>query len=1653
MKNVNLKQMKPNKGKRKMKLMRLLLLLPLFATNYAVAQTGGQEGHEGLYMYKDFKPENQFSNKGDLILRSFVTGEVTSQKVAVPCDIVLVVDQSGSMKNNSDMAKYTPRPEQNYTYNSYGYNSYYYLHTDGEYYQVYRDRDPSGTDPRVRFLYVTIGGTRYYLSGNNPVATIEHPASPTGQYDNIWKGVLYEQTMQTRLAALKDAAQLFVKQISDNAASEGVNHRVAIVGFSNKANNSFTGTELLSTQNKVTYSENGVTDTQYRDALVNANVDGSLNPRLTTAVDRIWANSSTYMQYGLDMADKILEKRREKTYTLPDGTEVPRSTIVVFFTDGACGRAALANDATWYYNRTTPNVQDQGITADEVITKANSIKEKGVTLFSIGIFGGADPTAAYRSTTSGSGDTQEWHYNVACSNGLMQFMSSNYGYWDEDHTVFTPEVTSFTGRTTSTYTTTSSANTANNAHAQKGFYMAASNSDELTKVFTKISSQISSDVYDLGTETIVQDVVSEYFVLPEGTTVDDIKVTVANCTGGDDASGWVFDEDHATTDANIEVTLGEDNKTVSVTGFDFKQNYVAKIVDGSSTTWRGQELIISFPIEAVPDLWGDQFPTNTTTSVIWPNGPTGGSPIPFPVPVHTLKRHTWVEYVTEDPGTNAISIETNDGVRTAHIKSKEGLAWFISLVTGYNGQDPDPELNALLEADVDMSSLNWVSIGGNEGYYKETGTSGVYEFVYGTSHAGYTGQFDGQGHTIRGLRNQASVVIQPGMFGRVHGEGAEVKNTFIMDCDFITCKEGYFGIIADTISDGAVVYNCEASGLLRTHATNPYDADPVIYKDMSYDPQKAHLGGLVGLVGRHDNFVNPGDDAFAVNAPAEVHSCISVADIKGYDMGGAVAEIAGEDAAGNSSYLRNTFSYPTFCHWQPTVGSAVGGLVAVNYGKVENCYLRERAVEGEQLGVKDILDNLVMDAKKGLRGTAYLGLLVGNNDGSVSYCYLPEEIITSHPLTSKGNVVGLTEIAKFTETETPYMYKHADNSVTMFTASKAATYLKEEWPGMLNSLNAWVEAANGTGSKYTKWFRTTADGINNDYPVLKIMDFEAVGSDDQIRLYYGGVNDLIKTGGRMFHNDYAENTLDKSDDFVCLYQNTENVVSNVATLYINEDVAMTHADGATVTAYVGITLDNSAGESGAMSGHPTQPNPDDEIDWHMFSTSLSNAPLGINYTDYNVHNFSYDAEQNPDYYFFSENDKDGYFPSIEYHAGNYNADWDFYTFEEKYHHWMNFKRNSKSHWDEDPNTGHANLPYSNDNSSTLEVGKGYLLAIANETFFQSHGTLNNGGITYLASYTSNPFTMGYNLIGNPYQSYLDFSKFVETNSTIDSYVILDEDARGYVTVAATGSDNTYPEGYVAPGNMIHMHQGFFVHVDGSTTINFNNGMRSIDKTSEPYFRGSKHNYPLVNLVVKEENGNREYLTVETNRPSVGGAKKLNGLRSGNSQMYAHADNNDYAILFATEDMNEVPVRFTTDADATYTMIWNTQNGEFTKLQLIDNIAGVTVDMLASDEYTFTSKTTDFESRFRLVFHAIGDDEDDDEAETEDGDFAFFDGSNLVVSGTGMLSVCDINGRVIYSANLNGTQSSVSMPDMARGLYLLRLTNSASTKVQKIVIRK
>ncbi|MBQ8957738.1 MAG: hypothetical protein IJ057_04470 [Bacteroidales bacterium] len=542
-----------------------------------------------------------------------------------------------------------------------------------------------------------------------------------------------------------------------------------------------------------------------------------------------------------------------------------------------------------------------------------------------------------------------------------------------------------------------------------------------------------------------------------------------------------------------------------------------------------------------------------------------------------------------------------------------------------------------------------------------------------------------------------------------------------------------------------------------------------------------------------------------------------------------------------------------------------------------------------------------------------------------------------------------------------------------------------------------------------------------------------------------------------------------------------NTASNVR-VYIDENVGLTQANGNTLNARVGVTLDNTDGSN--LGGQP--------YDWHMFSSALNEVPMGLVYhtneegyegvSDYSILNHYSNLVANgisqtdyesrmymdpPKTTWNTTEGQKGYFPT-DTPYGTWRSEaattgsFDFYTFSEPFYHWINFKREGKEglydHWHNDATDEgyHNNIAYANE--SEMQNGKGYLLAVSKPSMLMADGELNNGemsvNVTCSALEGAQASLKGVNLIGNPYQSYLDADQFMDANG-LNVYYILDADARGYIARVRGGSEPAEGENYVkaynAPAYM-HPHQGFFVRVTADKQqLTFANEMRRAEGDEHSNFRGTEvPHYPMVTMICSDGNGMNDFATVELGRPEMGGGEKLKSMRSGDASIWFHMEEKDWHVAFAPEGTMSVAMRFAAYADGVYTLRWQKANADFHYMHLIDNVTGADIDCLRESEYRFEGKTTDYASRFRLVFDYTGVEENEGLAQPQD--FAFMMGDELVVTGEGLLQVFDLTGRCLATEELHGAQSRVAMPKAATALYVLRLTNTGSVRTQKLVVR-
>ncbi|MBR6879126.1 MAG: T9SS type A sorting domain-containing protein [Bacteroidales bacterium] len=758
---------------------------------------------------------------------------------------------------------------------------------------------------------------------------------------------------------------------------------------------------------------------------------------------------------------------------------------------------------------------------------------------------------------------------------------------------------------------------------------------------------------------------------------------------------------------------------------------------------------------------------------------------------------------------------------------------------------------------------------------------------------------------------------------------------------------------------------------------------------------KNNLGTNGGLVG-----INGGT----------IHSSFAVTTLKGgQSMGGLVGI--------NNGDLINAYSAAEI-----SGGNAMAGLVSTNNGRVENCY---NATNAE-----------VAFASK--------------NNGAIKYCYTAEveegeptyvKLAADNATLENHGTYG----AVLDRKALGYMY--GDNKVTAEGNGYVKTtheYLNNHavvWDGLLSVLNQWVADNSG----YTAWNRPLTQDLNGDLPILIFPKDNCMGNlaaeEGKLLRYsafddsHNGLDNLLGT----IYNGKSAN--------IYLYNNATGVLNGTGNnkLFIHEDVALLQdaSNNTPVQATVGVTFENSSKSAKDFWGNTLT------YDWHLLSTPLSNAPLGITYN-----------EGGNNYW---ENEDTGQVKTVQggYMPNDINTQdtvqWDFYTYYEPQYHWINFKRNSDSHYhyDENDQGVHEQIEY--DNETELIRGRGYMMAIQQDSYMSTTGTLNNGEVSIPLTKSgteeedATPQTSkdwGSNLVGNPYHAYLNLDAVTAhaDNGGVNSFYIYDADNGTYGPYMTGSSINP-----AIPSKFIHPHQGFFVVTSEEVSgFKFTYDMATDTPNSTSYYRGEEQPaYPVVNLFVDNENGNRDMAVVELDRPEIGGARKLNNLRNANFKISAYLEGQNYGLLFTPEGTERVPVHFQTVEDGTYTITWSMYNGNFSNLFLVDNKTGVRTDMLRNDSYTFSATADDYASRFYITYRVTGV---DDYTISDGEEFAFFDGSEWIINGEGYLQVIDMTGRVLQAQQLSGNQSRVHINNVAAGVYVLQLNNGTKNMTQKIVIR-
>lgn len=137
------------------------------------------------------------------------------------------------------------------------------------------------------------------------------------------------------------------------------------------------------------------------------------------------------------------------------------------------------------------------------------------------------------------------------------------------------------------------------------YYKTVSSAEDLNNILKTISETIGSTPVELTSTSVLRDVISDSFTLPEGYTDGDIKAYSVSCESSTKNADGTYTYTWKTTpDADkYDVTVADDNKTINVTDFDYAANWVDQFgVNGSKS--HGKKLVVEIPIVLDPDATG-----------------------------------------------------------------------------------------------------------------------------------------------------------------------------------------------------------------------------------------------------------------------------------------------------------------------------------------------------------------------------------------------------------------------------------------------------------------------------------------------------------------------------------------------------------------------------------------------------------------------------------------------------------------------------------------------------------------------------------------------------------------------------------------------------------------------------------------------------------------------------------------------------------------------------------------------------------------------------------------------------------------------------------------------------------------------------------------
>lgn len=351
--------------------------------------------------------------------------------------------------------------------------------------------------------------------------------------------------------------------------------------------------------------------------------------------------------------------------------------------------------------------------------------------------------------------------------------------------------------------------------------------------------------------------------------------------------------------------------------------------------------------------------------------------------------------------------------------------------------------------------------------------------------------------------------------------------------------------------------------------------------------------------------------------------------------------------------------------------------------------------------------------------------------------------------------------------------------------------------------------------------------------------------------------------------------------------------------------------------------------------------------------------------------------------------------------------------------------------------------------ATMEPGRGYLVAFDTERDMTFNGMMQHGNVSIQITRENTGSLAGFNLLGNPYPSYLDWESVYHASTNVSPTIyVWDEDKSQYATYDANLQMGTFDKTqYLAPG------QGFFVKCNNASGGNvvFDDNARCHKSSTEVPFRGENI---IMKINVEGAVSGVDELIMKLNCPETAGALKMTSMSENAPYLSYEYENEDYVMICLGEELSKdsLPFKFKAGQNDDFIMTFDIQNFEGDFLELEDLLTGEKVDLLSQNHYNFAGAPNDVAQRFRINFKEALGVEGINEREL----FVYSNGDMVSIygiQGRSQIRIYDVRGILLSEKTSGENNVELNILNYKSGVYIIQVSDETGVFTKKIIVGK